>query len=242
MEWQKNPNARLIDNFYANGYTNKSRGLEESRDSFLNERQRMHLSAMNVEIERGGRRVVGGVSFALWPGEAMIVTGPNGAGKSTLLRALAGLLPIASGKLEGEAGEMTLAEMTHYVGHAEALKNALTAAENIDFWGAMLGTHAKGISADAALARFGLAHVADLPAAYLSAGQRRRVSLCRLLAARRPLWLLDEPTTALDKASQARLAEIMAEHRAAGGMIVAATHAPLGLDDARELDLGALGA
>jgi heme exporter protein A len=200
----------------------------------------MNLSAMNVEIHRGGRRVLTGVSFALWPGEAMIVTGPNGAGKSTLLRALAGLLPIASGKLEGHAGEMTLAEMTHYVGHAEALKNALTAAENIDFWGATLGSHVAGIGADAALARFGLAHVADLPAAYLSAGQRRRVSLCRLLAARRPLWLLDEPTTALDKASQARLAEIMTEHRATGGMIVAATHAPLGLDDAREFDLGSL--
>ncbi len=200
----------------------------------------MHLSSMNVEIQRGGRRVVAGVSFALWPGEAMIVTGPNGAGKSTLLRALAGLLPVASGKLEGEAGEMTLAEMTHYVGHAEALKNSLTAAENIDFWGAMLGSRVKGLSADAALARFGLGHVADLPAAYLSAGQRRRVSLCRLLAARRPLWLLDEPTTALDKASQGRLAEIMKEHRSTGGMIVAATHAPLGLDDARELDLGSL--
>jgi heme exporter protein A len=200
----------------------------------------MHLSAMNVEIQRGGRRVVAGVSFALWPGEAMVVTGPNGAGKSTLLRALAGLLPVASGKLEGEAGEMTLAEMTHYVGHAEALKNSLTAAENIDFWGAMLGSRVKGLSADAALARFGLGHVADLPAAYLSAGQRRRVSLCRLLAARRPLWLLDEPTTALDKASQGALAEIMKEHRSTGGMIVAATHAPLGLDDARELDLGSL--
>lgn len=200
----------------------------------------MNLSAMNVEIHRGGRRVLSGVSFALWPGEAMVVTGPNGAGKSTLLRALAGLLPIASGKLEGQAGEMTLAEMTHYVGHAEALKNSLTAAENIDFWGATLGSHVAGVSADAALARFGLAHVADLPAAYLSAGQRRRVSLCRLLAARRPLWLLDEPTTALDRASQARLAEIMKEHRSTGGMIVAATHAPLGLDDAREFDLGSL--
>lgn len=195
---------------------------------------------MNVEIQRGGRRVVAGVSFALWPGEAMVVTGPNGAGKSTLLRALAGLLPIAAGKLEGEADEMTLPEMTHYVGHAEALKNSLTAAENIEFWGAMLGSRVKGLGADAALARFGLGHVADLPAAYLSAGQRRRVSLCRLLAARRPLWLLDEPTTALDRGSQARLAEIMKEHRATGGMIVAATHAPLGLDDARELDLGSL--
>jgi heme exporter protein A len=207
----------------------------------------MRLIGANIAIERGGRRLFSDLSFEAAAGEALLVTGPNGAGKSSLLRAIAGLLRVAAGAmtLEGADDPSSLGEQAHYVGHADALKGALTAGENLDFWAAMLGADGapgkfeKGhMPAGAALDRLGLAHVVDFPVAALSAGQRRRVALARLLVAYRPLWLLDEPTAALDAAAQTRLAEIMRAHLAAGGMIVAATHAPLGLD-ARELKLGA---
>ena len=120
---------------------------------------------------------------------------------------------------------------------ADALKGALTARENLEFWSAALKRSA-GLAPLQALAALNLAHVADLPAGWLSAGQKRRTALARLLVVERPLWLLDEPTTALDAASQVRLAQSMAAHRAKGGMIIAATHAPLGLEDAAELRLG----
>jgi heme exporter protein A len=202
----------------------------------------MRLIGANVTIERGGRRLFSDLSFAVAAGEALVVTGRNGAGKSSLLRAIAGLLPIAAGemRLEGGEPEQGLGAQAHYLGHADALKGSLTARENLDFWAAMLRaeTAPQATGAGAALERLGLAHVIDFPVAILSAGQKRRVALARLLVARRPLWLLDEPTSALDAAAQARLAEIMAAHLVGGGMIVAATHAPLGLD-ARELKLDA---
>jgi heme exporter protein A len=201
----------------------------------------MRLFGVNVTIERGGRRLFSELSFAVGAGEALVVTGRNGAGKSSLLRAIAGLLPIAAGalRLEGGDAEQNTGAQAHYLGHADALKGALTARENLEFWAAMLraeGAPALAMGARAALDRLGLAHVADFPVAILSAGQKRRVALARLLVAFRPLWLLDEPTSALDAAAQARLAEIMGAHLSAGGMIVAATHAPLGLE-ARELQL-----
>ena len=197
----------------------------------------MRLSAENLTLERGGRRLFAALSFRLDAGEALIVTGPNGAGKTSLLRAVAGFLPLAGGRvsLDGGAGGATLQERTHYLGHADALKSALTARENLAFWGAMLGG---GADPEAALARLGLPQVADFPVRALSAGQKRRVALARLLVAPRPLWLLDEPTAALDAASQAQFAGVMRDHLAAGGLIVAATHAPLGLDDAGSLRLG----
>jgi len=198
----------------------------------------MHLSAMNVSVERGGRRVVEGISFALWPGEALVITGPNGAGKSTLLRCLAGLLPHASGTIERPGDDENSNTLIHYVGHAESLKASLTAVENLEFWSAMLGTRAKGLTPEEALKRFGLNHIADLPASYLSAGQKRRVSLARLLVACRMLWLLDEPLTALDVGSQKVLTQLMDEHLESGGMIIAATHAPLDLKNIREMQLG----
>ena len=206
----------------------------------------MHLSAMNVSVERGGRRVVEGISFALWPGEALVITGPNGAGKSTLLRCLAGLLPHASGTIKRPSSDPDSEDenantLIHYVGHAESLKASLTAVENLEFWSAMLGTQAKGLTPEEALKRFGLNHIADLPASYLSAGQKRRVSLARLLVARRMLWLLDEPLTALDVGSQKVLTQLMDEHLQAGGMIIAATHAPLDLKNIREMQLGRAG-
>jgi heme exporter protein A len=199
----------------------------------------MRLCASSLSVERGGRIVFSKLSFTLETGESLIVTGRNGAGKSTLLRALAGLLPLSAGELSHTpAAEETLAEQIHYIGHADALKAALSVTENLGFFGAMLGSGEGGCSAAAALSEFGLAHVAHLPAAYLSAGQKRRAALAKLLVARRPIWLLDEPTTALDAASQALMEKIMASHLAAGGMIVAATHTRLNLAG-RELRLGA---
>ena len=203
----------------------------------------MRLLGVEVAIQRGGRRLFSGLDFALPAGEALVVTGPNGAGKSSLLRAIAGLLPLDSGRiaLEGGDPELGVGAQAHYAGHADALKAALTARENLGFWAATLQGESAGsapVGPEAALDRLGLAHVLDFPVGCLSAGQKRRVALARLLVARRPLWLLDEPTSALDAAAQARFAEVMRAHLAAGGLIVAATHAPLGLE-ARALRLGA---
>jgi heme exporter protein A len=197
----------------------------------------MRLTAQNLSLERGGRLLLSGVSFALEAGEALVMTGPNGAGKSSLLRAIAGFLPLSDGKVvwEGLRDGETAEERLHFLGHADALKGALTAAENLEFWAGLLGGEKGG--AVAALAQLGLAHVADLPVRALSAGQKRRVALARLLVARRPVWLLDEPTTALDAAAQGRFAEITRAHLREGGLVIVATHAPLGLDASRTLDL-----
>ncbi len=201
----------------------------------------MRLSAWDLTIERGGRRIVVGLSFTADEGAALIVTGPNGAGKSSLLRALCGFLPLERGgfALEGADAERSLGEQAHYLGHADGVKGALTAGENLAFAAAMLGGQSSRDAGRAALAQVGLAHAIDFPARLLSAGQRRRVALARLLTADRRLWLLDEPATALDAAAQAALKAIMQTHLRGGGIIVAAAHAPLGLEGARELRLGA---
>jgi heme exporter protein A len=201
----------------------------------------MRLAVSDIRVERGGRRVLDGLSFVLNAGEALIVAGPNGAGKSTLLRALAGLLPLAAGRIAiAGAEDAPSREVAHYVGHADGNKASLTAAENLAFWAAMLKPRQAKEPALApadALASLALAHVADLPIAVLSAGQRRRVALARLLIAPRPIWLLDEPMTALDAASQARLLDLMQDHLAAGGMLVTATHGALDLPKAQQLML-----
>jgi heme exporter protein A len=200
----------------------------------------VRLSVTDLACARAERRVFSGVSFGLGPGEALVVTGRNGAGKSTLLAALAGTLRPASGTIAVEdVGERTLPECLHLVGHRDGLKAALTAEENLAFARDLLGGAVRaGVPPGEALDAVGLGHAAALPVAYLSAGQRRRVGLARLLVARRPLWLLDEPTAALDAGSQARLAAMMRDHLGGGGLLVVATHAPLDLPGARALVIG----
>ncbi|MFZ2108413.1 MAG: heme ABC exporter ATP-binding protein CcmA, partial [Roseiarcus sp.] len=162
----------------------------------------MRLGAQKIALERGGRRLFSGLSFEVGAGEALVAVGPNGAGKSSLLRVIAGFLPLAEGSLvlQGGDAEASMGEQAHCVGHADALKGALTAGENLEFWAGVLGGDPRRGAWLPALGRLGLAHVADFPVRALSAGQKRRVALARLLVARRPLWLLDEPTTALDAA------------------------------------------
>jgi heme exporter protein A len=198
----------------------------------------MQLLARGLMCLRGNREVFRDVNFTVSAGEALLLHGRNGVGKSSLLRLVAGLIPVAGGAIELSGGdaELTIAEQTHYLGHQDALKPSLSVMENLAFWARFLGTSAAGC--DEALTTVGLDALADLPAGYLSAGQRRRLSMARLLVIRRPIWLLDEPTTALDVAGQGRLADLMRAHLAGGGLILAATHGPLGLDGACELRLG----
>jgi heme exporter protein A len=203
----------------------------------------MRLAGRGVRCVRGGREVFSGLDFAASSGEALAVTGPNGSGKTSLLRLVAGLLTIADGAIDLEGGEreLTLPEQAHYLGHRDALKPALSVAENLAFWRDFLGGEtfdAKTFDVRKSLAAVGLDHAAHLPAAYLSAGQRRRLSIARLLAVRRQVWLLDEPASALDAAGQTMFASHMADHLSRGGLIIAATHTPLGIA-ARELRLGA---
>lgn len=204
----------------------------------------MRLTGADLGCVRAGRNVFSGLSFSVESGTALLVTGPNGSGKSSLLRMIAGLIRIAAGQLALDPADLDhrLAEQVHYLGHLDALKPALSLLENLQFWTAYLGSGAAGVAPGAALDAVGLGEIADLPAGYLSAGQRRRLSIARLLTVHRPIWLLDEPTSSLDTASQARLDDLMRRHLASGGLVLAATHAPLGLSPVAELRLGAMGA
>jgi heme exporter protein A len=200
------------------------------------------LSAEGLACARGGRFVFEGLSFALAPGETLLLTGPNGAGKSSLLRLLAGFFAPGGGALcwEGRPAHADLAAhraRLHLIGHSNAIKGALTVRENLRFALAIAGAPVGRL--ELALAGFELTALADVPAAYLSAGQQRRLALSRLLAAARPLWLLDEPDAGLDAASRAHLRDAVAAHRAAGGIAVIATHHDLGLEAPRVLELAA---
>lgn len=198
---------------------------------------RLRLFAENLACRRGGRLIFEGVGLSLASGEAVSLTGRNGAGKSSLIAMLCGRLRPEAGRLGVEgAEEVELSELSHLVGHRDGLKTTLTAEENLAFAQAVLGQPAA--TPAEALAVVGLAHAATLPVGYLSAGQRRRVALARLLVAARPFWLLDEPMSALDVASQAMLTGLMRAHLAQGGAILAATHGPLGIEEARELRIG----
>lgn len=202
-------------------------------------------TAAGLVVGRGGAAAAGPLDFRIAAGEALVVTGANGAGKSTLLRTLAGLLPPVAGRIavtgataaDGEAAR-TLAEIALYVGHRNAMKPNISVGENLAFWRRYLGgSRDGGRSIAECLDALGLPDLSHLPQGYLSAGQQRRASLARLLLVPRPVWILDEPTSALDAASQLKFAEIGEAHVAAGGLVIAATHQPLGLSTTLTLDL-----
>lgn len=197
----------------------------------------MELSGQDLTCERGGRIVFRNVALSLKAGQLMQLTGPNGSGKSSLLRLIAGLNESTGGTLtlSGGAEDLSVGQQAHYIAHQEAVKTALSVAENLAFWRDFMG----GGDVEEALAAFDLARLSSYPAGLLSAGQKRRLALARLVLAPRVLWLLDEPTVGLDTASLTRLVTVMEGQLARGGMIIAATHVPLGRDPDCRLDMGA---
>jgi heme exporter protein B len=185
----------------------------------------MRLWGHGLTCLRGGRQIFAELDFSADAGEALAVTGRNGSGKSSLLRLIAGLLALEAGTvaLDGGADDLTVAEQAHYLGHRDALKPR-SRCWRISFLARLSGRRSLSLRRSASLEAVGIGHAADLPAAYLSAGQRRRLSIARLIAVKRPVWLLDEPTSALDTSGQAMLAGLMDAHLRSGGIILAATH------------------
>jgi heme exporter protein A len=194
------------------------------------------LNVAHLACDRGGHRVFSDLSFQLKAGDYLDLRGPNGSGKSSLLRLLAGLNAAASGGLAMVGGDpdQTLGQQAHYIGHHDALKTKLTVSENLAFWARFMG--APNLPPEA-LTAFNLTALRDQDAGLLSQGQKRRLALSRLLLAKRPLWLLDEPSVGLDTATTANLNTIIAAHRDAGGMVVASTHVPFGSPPSATLTL-----
>lgn len=197
------------------------------------------FSAAGLCGARGGFYLFEELSFELTGGDALLVRGPNGAGKSTLLRILAGLMPPAGGAVHF-AGQGEERPPLHYLGHANAIKLGLTVEQNIRFWAGFAPGGAASVddALEDALDAFDLDRLRDLPARYLSAGQKRRLALARLMASPAPLWLLDEPVTALDARSVGLFEAAVARHREIGGMAVVATHQDLTMPGADDLNLG----
>lgn len=204
----------------------------------------MALSVEQLAVHRGGRALFRDLSFALAPGEALLLRGPNGSGKSSLLRLLAGFLPPAAGAVSwqgqpAEAEPEAYAAALRYLGHQDAVQPQIAARDNLVFWARLLGLApaAAADQAERALEAASLGKLAHLPGRYLSAGQKRRLALSRLLLKPAPLWLLDEPTNALDDQAIAWLGGTLAAHRAAGGIVLLASHVPVPLPGARVLQL-----
>ena len=199
----------------------------------------MKLTGTNLTCERGERCVFTGLDFAVGAGELLVFKGPNGTGKTSLIRLIAGLIEPVEGTLvlKGGHADLAIGQQCHLVAHLNAIKPALTVDENLSFWSGFLG----GGDVKIALDTFGLADLSGFSAALLSAGQQRRLNLARLALAPRPLWLLDEPTVGLDTASTERLVNLMHNHLASGGLIIAATHIDLGISATRELDFTGFG-
>jgi heme exporter protein A len=187
---------------------------------------------MSLSVFRGDRLVLDRIDFSVPPGGALLLLGPNGAGKSTLLRAVAGLKRLDGGRILFDGSDELFGKAA-YLGHLDGIKPGLTAAENLRF-----AAQISGRPIGPALEALALSALAALPARMLSAGQKRRLALARLSVSGAPLWLLDEPTLGVDTASVAAFGAILAAHRAAGGLVLAATHLPLPLPDAKELRLG----
>lgn len=217
----------------------------------------MRVVAENISVKRGEDLILAEVSFDLSPTESLTVSGPNGVGKSTLLRALAGLLPLDKGSFEIQTDDIEQRpphEHCHYIGHQNAMKSELSVLENLSFWQRSMYQDHSGsqnqsgsqdqagdssfvVSPEIAADKLGLSHTLDLPFGFLSQGQRRRIALAKLLISYRPVWLLDEPTAALDKASNAKFAEMTNEYLTQGGIVIAATHVPLGFNNSKKLEM-----